>query len=141
MVFKNKNRPKLVVERKIYLKINMEKKEYENLVFEGGGVLSFSYFGVIIELERLGMLQKFKRFAGTSVGAIFAALLAAEFTALEILRLQKKSAFLIKKGTQDVFQSLGRSLAAATAAAAVTTIEKKRSLKCLSTGKSSTTDG
>jgi predicted acylesterase/phospholipase RssA len=68
----------------------MEKQEYENLIFEGGGVLSFSYFGVIIELERLGMLQKFKRFGGTSVGSIFAGLLAAEFTALEILRLQKK---------------------------------------------------
>jgi NTE family protein len=68
----------------------MEKQEYENLIFEGGGVLSFSYFGVIIELERLGILQKFKRFGGTSVGSIFAGLLAAEFTALEILRLQKK---------------------------------------------------
>jgi NTE family protein len=68
----------------------MEKKEYENLIFEGGGVLSFSYFGAILELERIGMLQKFKRFAGTSIGAIFAALLAADFTALEILRLEKK---------------------------------------------------
>jgi NTE family protein len=68
----------------------MEKQDYENLIFEGGGVLSFSYFGAIIELERIGMLQKFKRFASTSVGAIFAALLAAEFSALEILRLQKK---------------------------------------------------
>jgi len=68
----------------------MEKKEYENLIFEGGGVLSFSYFGAIIELERIGMLQKFKRFAGTSIGAIFASLLAADFTALEILRLEKK---------------------------------------------------
>jgi NTE family protein len=67
-----------------------QQKEYENLIFEGGGVLSFSYFGAIVELERIGMLQKFKRFAGTSVGAIFAALLAADFTALEILRLQKK---------------------------------------------------
>jgi len=68
----------------------MEKQDYENLIFEGGGVLSFSYFGAIVELERIGMLQKFKRFAGTSVGAVFAALLAAGFTALEILRLQKK---------------------------------------------------
>ena len=67
-----------------------QQEEYENLIFEGGGVLSFSYFGAIIELERIGMLRKFKRFAGTSVGAIFAALLAADFTALEILRLQKK---------------------------------------------------
>ena len=64
----------------------MEKQDYENLIFEGGGVLSFSYFGAIVELERIGMLQKFKRFAGTSVGSVFAALLAADFTALEILR-------------------------------------------------------
>jgi predicted acylesterase/phospholipase RssA len=70
----------------------MEKQDYENLIFEGGGVLSFSYFGAIVELERIGMLQKFKRFAGTSVGSVFAALLAADFTALEILRLQKKMA-------------------------------------------------
>ena len=64
------------------------KTHYENLVFEGGGVCSFAYCGAISELEKMGILQKIKRFAGSSIGALFAGLLAADFTAREIWEVQ-----------------------------------------------------
>lgn len=69
------------------LKNNMQV-DYENLVFEGGGVCSFAYCGAISELEKMGILSKIKRFAGSSIGAIFAGLLAANFTAREIWEVQ-----------------------------------------------------
>ena len=62
--------------------------DYENLVFEGGGVCSFAYCGAIFELEKMGILSKIKRFAGSSMGALFAGLLAADFTAREIWEVQ-----------------------------------------------------
>jgi len=64
------------------------KTHYENLVFEGGGVCSFAYCGAISELEKMGILQKIKCFAGSSIGALFAGLLAADFTAREIWEVQ-----------------------------------------------------
>lgn len=55
--------------------------EIENLVFEGGGVLGFAYIGVIEVLEEKGILKQCKCFAGSSAGAITAALLACGATA------------------------------------------------------------
>ncbi|XP_048758853.2 uncharacterized protein LOC125668601 [Ostrea edulis] len=48
----------------------------ENLVFGGGGAKGVAYGGVIGVLEEVEILANVKRFAGTSVGAIVAALLA-----------------------------------------------------------------
>ena len=64
------------------------QSSYENLVFEGGGVCSFAYCGAISELEKMGILSKIKRLAGSSIGALFAGLLAADFTAREIWEVQ-----------------------------------------------------
>jgi len=61
---------------------------YKNLVFEGGGVCSFAYCGAIFELEKMGIISKIKCFAGSSIGALFAGLLAADFTAREIWEVQ-----------------------------------------------------
>ena len=69
------------------------RTDYENLILEGGGVLSFAYCGAILELDRFGILQNIKRFAGTSVGGIFASLLAADFTAKEIWKLKQSISF------------------------------------------------
>jgi len=69
------------------------ERQYENLVFEGGGVCGFAYCGAISELEKNGVLSKIKRFAGTSVGAIFATLLASDFTAREVLEMQSIISF------------------------------------------------
>lgn len=58
---------------------------HENIVFEGGGVLGFAYCGAIKELETRGLLKNFKRFAGTSIGSLFAILLCIGFTADQII--------------------------------------------------------
>ena len=50
--------------------------QFRNLVFEGGGIKGFAYLGAIEEIERRGILAEIERFAGTSMGSVFAALLA-----------------------------------------------------------------
>ncbi|XP_048758852.2 uncharacterized protein LOC125668600 [Ostrea edulis] len=59
---------------------HFDVNEIENLVFGGGGAKGVAYGGVIEVLEELKILQNVKRFAGTSVGSIVAALLAMECT-------------------------------------------------------------
>ncbi|XP_064613811.1 uncharacterized protein LOC135477584 isoform X2 [Liolophura sinensis] len=53
---------------------------FENLVFEGGGNKGMAYCGALKEMEEIGMLSQIKRFAGTSAGAMTAALLAVGYT-------------------------------------------------------------
>lgn len=48
----------------------------EGLVFEGGGVLGAAYVGALHELDRRGWIDGVYRFAGTSIGAVVAGLLA-----------------------------------------------------------------
>jgi NTE family protein len=55
--------------------------KYENLVFEGGGVLGIAYCGAIQVMEELNILKNIKRYAGTSAGSIFAAMMACGATA------------------------------------------------------------
>ncbi len=50
--------------------------QFRNLVFEGGGVKGIAYAGAIAVLEEKGILPDIRRVAGTSAGAITAALLA-----------------------------------------------------------------
>lgn len=51
-------------------------------VFEGGGVKGIGLVGAVSEIEKAG--YEFENLAGTSAGAIVAALLAAEYSATEI---------------------------------------------------------
>lgn len=50
--------------------------QFRNLVFEGGGVKGIAYAGALAELEKQGMMKEIRRVAGTSAGAITAALVA-----------------------------------------------------------------
>jgi NTE family protein len=50
--------------------------EYENLVFQGGGVKGIAYLGVLDVLNQVGISHNIKRVAGTSAGAISALLVA-----------------------------------------------------------------
>ncbi|XP_019626164.1 PREDICTED: uncharacterized protein LOC109471315 [Branchiostoma belcheri] len=59
--------------------------KFENLVFEGGGAKGIAYIGVCKVLEDAGILPQITRFAGTSAGAITAALLAIGLTPQEML--------------------------------------------------------
>jgi len=57
---------------------------YQNLVFKGGGVKGVAYAGALQALHDHTCLGKLKRVAGTSAGAITAALLAVGYTPKEI---------------------------------------------------------
>ena len=50
--------------------------QFRNMVFEGGGVKGIAYAGAIAVLEDKEILPDIRRVAGTSAGAITAALLA-----------------------------------------------------------------
>src|SRR5690625_5073655 len=51
-------------------------------VFSGGGVKSYAFIGALKKIEENNL--SFERLAGTSAGAILAALIAANYTAEEI---------------------------------------------------------
>ena len=60
--------------------------EFENLVFEGGGVKGLAFCGALKVLEEKGIMKNIKRLAGSSAGAITAGLLACGYTADGILK-------------------------------------------------------
>jgi len=66
---------------------------YENLVFEGGGVKGLALAAAVMELEKLGILDDIKRFAGSSAGAIVAAGLAIGYSPKEITKVMMKTNF------------------------------------------------
>ncbi len=57
--------------------INTQKKTITSLVFEGGGILGLSYIGALCEFEKIQKINDCKNFGGSSIGSLFAALLAA----------------------------------------------------------------
>ncbi|XP_055864358.1 uncharacterized protein YqhO-like [Biomphalaria glabrata] len=57
---------------------------FENLIFEGGGNKGTSYVGCLQCLEDIGLVSQIKRFAGSSIGSITAALIALGYTSSEI---------------------------------------------------------
>ena len=61
--------------------------QFRNLVFEGGGVKGIAYAGAIQVLEQQGILPNIERVAGTSAGAITAALLALGAGSQDIARI------------------------------------------------------
>lgn len=65
----------------------------KNLIFKGGGVLGIAYAGALTELESRDILHGIERTAGTSAGAITAALVALRYTASEIHEIVKQTDF------------------------------------------------
>jgi NTE family protein len=76
---------------------------YENLVFKGGGVLGIAYAGALTVLEQNNILAQIQRVAGTSAGAITAALVALRYNAAEILSIVQATDF---KSFEDKFNPL-----------------------------------
>lgn len=66
---------------------------FENLVFEGGGVLGIAYAGAMKALEDHGILEQTKRVAGTSAGSITAAAISAGYNAQEVKELTQSTNF------------------------------------------------
>lgn len=56
---------------------------FRNLVFEGGGVRGLAYAGVLEELEKRKIMDNIQRVSGSSVGAIFATVVALGYTPQE----------------------------------------------------------
>ena len=65
----------------------------ENLVFEGGGVKGIAYAGAIEALETKNVLKDVKRVAGTSAGAITAALVSLKYDAATITKVVNNTDF------------------------------------------------
>lgn len=65
----------------------------KNLAFKGGGVLGIAYAGVIKVLEDQNVLQSVEKVAGTSAGAITAALLSLNYNATEIYNIVNSTNF------------------------------------------------
>jgi NTE family protein len=72
--------------------------QFRNLVFEGGGVRGIAYAGAVEEFERQGVLADIRRIAGTSAGAITAAILACGATSRDAMEILEHTDF---KGFED----------------------------------------
>jgi len=70
-----------------------QKKDFTNLVFEGGGIRGLVYAGVIEVLEDEGYMNQVKKVAGTSVGAITALMLSLDYKSDEISKIISKTKF------------------------------------------------
>lgn len=66
---------------------------FKNLVFKGGGVLGIAYAGAIQVLEDQKILQQIERVAGTSAGAITAALVSLKYSADQIHQMVNATNF------------------------------------------------
>lgn len=75
--------------------------QFRNLVFEGGGVKGIAYAGAIRVLERKDILQEIRRVAGTSAGAVTAALLSAGATSADVEAIVGNTSF--RKFMDDSF--------------------------------------
>lgn len=69
------------------------KRQFRNLVFEGGGVKGIAYVGALEVLQKKGILKDIKRVGGTSAGAINALLLALGYSNAEQLKILKNLDF------------------------------------------------
>tara|TARA_B100000902_G_scaffold265513_1_gene251597 strand:+ start:13944 stop:14957 length:1014 start_codon:yes stop_codon:yes gene_type:complete len=67
------------------IKCTYKGKKPQAILFEGGGTLGIIYAGVAKRLEEKGLLTNINKFAGTSVGAQAASLLAFGFTGNELI--------------------------------------------------------
>lgn len=65
----------------------------KNLVFKGGGVLGIAYAGAIEVLEEKQILAQVQHVAGTSAGAITAALVSLKYSAADILKIVQATDF------------------------------------------------
>lgn len=65
------------------------KYPFKNLVFQGGGVKSYVYHGVLQALDEYGILPQIERVAGSSAGALQAALLSLRLGVDETIELYK----------------------------------------------------
>ena len=108
---------KLLLGLGLFLSINAyaQQPNYSNLVLEGGGIRGIAYGGALSELDSMGVLSRIKRVAGTSAGAIQAALLSVGYTPDEITDITfttpvqqfNDGRFIFFGGTNRLFKQYG----------------------------------
>lgn len=76
---------------------------FRNLAIKGGGVRGIAFVGALRELDSLHLLQNITRVAGTSAGAMVAAMVSAQYTVDEIEQLMHSLNF---KKFEDEFNPL-----------------------------------
>lgn len=64
-----------------------KKYPFKNLAFQGGGAKTFAYHGVLPALEEAGVLDRIERVAGTSAGAMLAAVVSFRLGAAETMAI------------------------------------------------------
>lgn len=74
-------------------KLEALKEDIRHLAFEGGGIRGVAFAGAVQFLEEHGIMENITGFAGTSAGAITAALLAVGYTADELLQTLRDTDF------------------------------------------------
>lgn len=67
----------------------MDQFPFRNLVFQGGGVRTFVYHGALEVLEETDLLSQIDRVAGTSAGAMLAAVLSLRLSVADTLALYR----------------------------------------------------
>lgn len=77
----------------ILLNTNAQIPKYENIVFEGAGIMGLAYSGVIKQLEEYDMIKDFEKIGGTSAGAITATMLTLGYESNEILEIISATKF------------------------------------------------
>jgi len=76
----------------------------KNLAFKGGGVLGIAYAGAITVLEQQGILAGIEKVAGTSAGAITAAMVSLNYSAAEIRTIVNGTSFKSFEDRKDPFR-------------------------------------
>jgi len=76
----------------------------KNLAFKGGGVLGIAYAGAIKVLEDKGLLAGIEKVAGTSAGAITAAMVALDYSAAEIKTIVNGTSFKSFEDREDLLR-------------------------------------
>ncbi len=70
-----------------------KKYPFKNLAFQGGGTKTFAYHGALPALEEHGVLDQFERVAGTSAGAMLAAVVSFRLGAAETMAIYSSMDF------------------------------------------------
>lgn len=100
--------PNYIKQIKSAIDHEFKRNLYRNLVFKGGGVRGIAYIGAMEILDEFRIVENIQRVAGTSAGAIAAAIVSFRLSVPETKNLFDSLDF--KKVPQNVIKSTGRKI-------------------------------
>ena len=98
--------PKYIKQIKSVIDHEFKRNLYRNLVFKGGGVRGIAYMGALEVLDEFRIVENIQRVAGTSAGAIVAAMVSFRLSVSETRELFNSLDFT--KVPQSVITTPGR---------------------------------